>query len=113
MLPSPPRPTSRPAPAQVRPMLPRRRRLACSMDASCGIRFNESSYDSANTPTTANRRWQRCRHLPGKRSGGSLAERRDNMVDHFLDQDAVVTLAHHANDGLGARGTDQETAMTV
>src|SRR5215475_2112426 len=50
---------------------------------------------------------------PGKRSGGSLAERRDNMVDYFLDQDAIVALAHHANDRLGAGGADQKAAMAV
>src|SRR5260370_2480778 len=42
-----------------------------------------------------------------------LDERRDDMVDHFLDQDAVVALAHDADHGLGAGRADQEPAVAV
>src|SRR3954468_19581242 len=42
-----------------------------------------------------------------------VAERGDDMVDHFLDQDAVVALAHHADHRFGAGGADQQPAMAV
>ena len=35
------------------------------------------------------------------------------MVDHFLDQDAVVTLAHHPDHRLGAGGAHQQPAMAI
>jgi len=47
------------------------------------------------------------------RSGGGLTERRDDVIDDFLDQDAVVALAHHADHRLGAGGADQQPAMAV
>ena len=31
-----------------------------------------------------------------------MAERGDDVIDHFLDQDAVIALAHHADHRLGA-----------
>src|SRR5438874_13651219 len=43
----------------------------------------------------------------------SLAKRGDDMIDHFLDQDAIVALAHHADHRLGARGADQQPAVAV
>src|ERR1700722_7753961 len=46
-------------------------------------------------------------------SGRGLAERGDDVVDDFLDQDAIVTLAHHANHGLGPGRAHQEPAMAV
>src|SRR5580704_3729617 len=47
------------------------------------------------------------------RSGRGLAERGDDVIDHFLDQDAVVALTHHANHRLGARRADQQPAVAV
>src|SRR3954470_4292205 len=47
------------------------------------------------------------------RSGCGLAESADDIVDHFLDQDAVIALAHHADDRLGAGGADQGAAVAV
>src|SRR5436305_13599897 len=44
---------------------------------------------------------------------GGVAERGDDVIDHFLDQDAVVALAHHANHRFGAGGADQQPVMTV
>ena len=40
--------------------------------------------------------------MAAMRSGGGLAERGNDAIDHFLDQDAVVALTHHADHGLGA-----------
>src|SRR5712675_777865 len=42
-----------------------------------------------------------------------MAQRRDDMVDHFLDQDTVVALAHHPDHRLGAGRTYQQPAVTV
>src|SRR5665811_996050 len=42
-----------------------------------------------------------------------VAERGDDVIDHFLNQDTVVALAHHANHRLGAGGADQQPAMAV
>src|SRR5882762_7810637 len=48
------------------------------------------------------------------RSGGrGLAERGNDVIDHFLHQDAVVALAHHADHRLGAGRADQQPAMAV
>src|ERR1700739_3111616 len=48
------------------------------------------------------------------RSGGSrLTQRGDDIVHHFLDQDAVVALAHHADHGLGAGGAHEQAAVAV
>src|ERR1700752_5382240 len=48
------------------------------------------------------------------RSGGSRhAQRVDDIVHHFLDQDAVVALAHHADHGLGAGGAHEQPAVAV
>src|SRR4029077_2854476 len=51
--------------------------------------------------------------MAAMRSGGGLTERGDDMIDHFLDQDAVVALAHHADYGLGAGRADQQPAVAV
>src|ERR1700692_4133765 len=42
-----------------------------------------------------------------------VAERGDDVIDHFLDQDAVVALAHHADYRLGTGGANQEPAVAV
>src|SRR6266702_2242604 len=42
-----------------------------------------------------------------------MAQRRDDVVDHFLDQDTVVALAHHPDHRLGAGRADQQPAMAV
>src|SRR6266481_1694609 len=42
-----------------------------------------------------------------------MAQRRDDVVDHFLDQDTVVALAHHPDHRLGAGRTYQQPAVTV
>src|SRR5207247_1022513 len=42
-----------------------------------------------------------------------LAERIDDAVDDLLDQPAVVALAHDADDRLGSRGADDQTAVAV
>src|SRR3954451_16903129 len=42
-----------------------------------------------------------------------VAQCGDDVVDHFLDQDAVVALAHDADHGLGAGRTHQQTAVAV
>src|ERR1700694_4283846 len=47
------------------------------------------------------------------RSGRGLTERGDDAVDNFLDQDAVIALAHHADHRLGAGRTDQQPAVAV
>src|SRR6185437_10319722 len=47
------------------------------------------------------------RVLSGRGSSG-VAERGDDVVDHFLDQDAIVALAHHADHRLGAGRADQK-----
>src|SRR5215813_14458211 len=74
----------------------------------------ESTYASAMRATTAIRRWQRCNHSLKRRSGrGGVTERGDDVVDHFLDQDAIVALAHHADHGLGAGGAHQQAAVAV
>jgi hypothetical protein len=46
-------------------------------------------------------------------SGSRLPKRGDDVVDDFLDQDAVVALAHHADHGLGAGRADEQAAMAV
>src|SRR6266566_6670405 len=46
-------------------------------------------------------------------SGSRLSERRYDVVDHFLDQETVIALAHHADHGLGAGRAHQQTAMAV
>jgi len=45
--------------------------------------------------------------------GCGLTERGDDVIDHFLDQIAVVALAHHPDHRLGAGGADQQPAMAV
>src|ERR1700678_259930 len=42
-----------------------------------------------------------------------VAQRGDDMIDDFLDQDAVVALAHHANHRFGSGRADQQSAMAV
>src|SRR5712672_937777 len=42
-----------------------------------------------------------------------MAQRRDDVVDHFLDQDTVVALAHHPDHRFGAGRADQQPAMAV
>src|ERR1700754_2138822 len=42
-----------------------------------------------------------------------MPQRGHDVVDHFLDQDAVVALAHHANHRFGAGGAHQQPAMAV
>src|SRR3982075_1801390 len=50
----------------------------------------------------------------GTRSGRrGVAERGDNVIDHFLDHDTVVALAHHPDHRLGAGRADQQPAMAV
>ena len=48
--------------------------------------------------TTANRKWLRC--VRGAASGRGLTERGNDVIDDFLDQHAIVALAHHADHGL-------------
>src|SRR5437870_1691640 len=42
-----------------------------------------------------------------------VAERGNDVVDHFLDQETIVALAHHADHRFGAGGADQQRAMAV
>ena len=51
--------------------------------------------------------------MAAMRSGGGLAERGNDAIDHLLDQDAIVALAHHADHGLGAGRADQQTAVAI
>ncbi|SHN67531.1 hypothetical protein SAMN05444170_1208 [Bradyrhizobium erythrophlei] len=89
-------------------------------------RVLRSSYDGTVACTTAIRKWLRCTwrilnetlaHHAEKptccaASGErfdcealrrGLAERGNDVIDHFLDQPAIIALAHHADHGLGAR----------
>src|SRR6516162_3846598 len=47
------------------------------------------------------------------RSGGDVAEGVDYAVHQLLDQEAVFALAHDADHWLGARRTNDETAVTI
>ena len=59
--------------------------------------------------TTVISRWLRCNLA----ATPPPARARDDVIDHFLDQDAVVALAHHADHRLGAGGADQQAAVAV
>src|SRR5258707_11085406 len=69
------------------------------------------SYDSAVRATIAIGPWLRCAVSRSRCRG--LAQRGDDSVDDLLDHDAVLALSHHANDGLGARRSDQQPAMSI
>src|SRR5260221_6137118 len=91
---------------------------SASSETTTGLfnaRVLKNSLDARHAfPTTA----RQCRPSPLDNGcdalcGRGLTERGDDAVDHFLDQDAVVALAHHADHRLGAGGADQQAAMTV
>src|ERR1700757_2284788 len=46
-------------------------------------------------------------------SGRRLPQRGDDVVDDFLDQDAVVALAHHADHRLGAGRAHEQPAVAI
>src|SRR3569832_630970 len=46
-------------------------------------------------------------------SGGRLAQRGNDLIDHFLDQQAIVALAHHADHGFGAGRAHKQPAVAV
>src|SRR5690349_8812470 len=48
--------------------------------------------------------WLKLSETASGRGSSGVAERGDDVVDHFLDQDAIVALAHHADHRLGAGG---------
>jgi hypothetical protein len=64
----------------------------------------------ANKPRGAR---PRNRTVGFRSSGRGVAERSHKLVDNALDEVAVVTLGHDANDRLGSRGSNDKTSAAA